>query len=287
MKRDFACDSTAETATKINMISLQLQPVSSDLFLCIRGFRSEMATAFSYLYAATVLPGMAVRWPSSDQLEASEALKTFLAKSSEWVLCHAFLLPPPASQLPWETEIQIRLKNDRLDRAFLCFFHGNPATGVQARFCGIFPISRLLSAQFELSSRVDPSGHLVVTFYGDNDQRVIFFVRDLTGLELLVSQIRVCSPISAPDDRFERTNAIWFRQAVQDCDVYREFCSQHKLIEIDRTGCALCPVTYSVHARDAWLRRCETLNRPFYTVFGTIRVTCMTWNVASRRADLR
>jgi endonuclease/exonuclease/phosphatase family metal-dependent hydrolase len=215
---------------------------------------------------------MAVRSPSVDRLEASEALKTFLANSSEWVLCPAFLFTPPGSDLAPETEIQIRLKDGRMDESYLCFLHSDT-------LYGIFPVSRLVTGHFE------PTGHLIFTFRGYDEQHVIFLVEDSTDLELLVSQIRVCSPIGRPEDPFGRANALWFRRTVQDNDVYGEFCGQHRLLDIDSTGCALCPVPYWARARETWDRRCTALNQPFYTVFGSVRVTCLTWNVGSRAAD--
>lgn len=124
--------------------------------------------------------------------------------------------------------------------------------------------------------------HLAITIKSYENITLIFIMENSKQFEDLLSQI--CLNMEQPpqnDDNSLRTINLSFLYSVQIPDKYLPLLSNGKYIKLKPNFAFSTPIIESAPHRKTWEKRIYAINSGYVTKPKTLRITFMTWNVAS------
>lgn len=124
--------------------------------------------------------------------------------------------------------------------------------------------------------------HLAITIKSYENITIIFLMQNSNQFEDLLSQI--CLNMTQPphdDDKSLRTINLSFLYSIQIPDKYLPLLTSGKYIKLKPNFAFSTPIIESAPHRKTWEKRIYSINSGYVTEPKTIRVTFMTWNVAS------
>jgi endonuclease/exonuclease/phosphatase family metal-dependent hydrolase len=185
-----------------------------------------------------------------------------LQSSKPWIKAQGVLLHNSKN-----IQVNIVLLNNSLSDSYLVFEEG------QTSFC-FLPISSEIIASFSITELI-----LSLKFSRYDNYIVALKLRDLQFLELLVSHFGKSSILfNSTPDRFVKENSAFLRKIRVPDGFKLPFLHQ---VEVGgSTG--LYPIITSTAARDVWETGLREQNTQFYLREVPLRISFLTWNVASR-----
>lgn len=143
------------------------------------------------------------------------------------------------------------------------------------------PILCCFSVNSDMEFLLDTT-HLVITIKSYENITLIFLMENSKQFEDLLSQICL-NMEQAPqnDDGSLRTINLSFLYSIQIPDKYLPLLSNGKYIKLKPNFAFSTPIIESAPHRKTWEKRIYSINSGYVTEPKTLRVTFMTWNVAS------
>lgn len=129
---------------------------------------------------------------------------------------------------------------------------------------------------------------LILTLNDYEKISLFFLIQDINQLENLVSQLRQNSTRKCSiDDEFKRLNQSYLFTKASNPELIKSLFEQQPSQFLSAKGpyAYKTPVISSLSHKQIWEKRIISMNSAYATSFKTLRVSFMTWNVASVQPD--
>lgn len=192
-------------------------------------------------------------------------IEALLYKYQQWVECSAILM-----QSHEDFYISIYRSRLTLYESYLCIQKQRDS-----------PILCCFPVNSEISFLIDTT-HLAITFNSYENITLIFIMENLKQFEDLLSQLclNMEQPPQISDNSLRKIN-LSFLYSVQIPDKYLPLLTNGKYIKLKPNFAFSTPIIESAPHRKTWEKRIYSINSGFVSEPKELRITFLTWNVAS------